>query len=88
MEEHRARLDDRPDAVSPDRVGVRESGVPFGLLVVDVRELEAGGLVGRAEVLVDERQPELLEVDGAVDALDCGQCRSPPGCGPEENLTV
>jgi hypothetical protein len=36
-----------------------------------VRELEAGGLVGGPEVLVDERPAELLDVDGAVDGLDC-----------------
>ena len=74
VEEHRARLDDGPDAVALDPIRVGERGVPLGLLVVEVRELEAGGLVGRAEVLVDEREPELLEVDGAVDALDCGHC--------------
>ena len=72
VQEHRARLDDRLDAVSLDRVGVGESGIPLGLLVVEVRELEAGRLVGCAEVLVDQREPELLHVDGAVDALDCG----------------
>jgi hypothetical protein len=80
VQEHRARLHDRPDAVPLDRVRVGESGVPLGLFVVEVGELEAGSLVSCAEVLVDERQPELLQVDGAVDGLDCGQCGSPPGC--------
>ena len=75
VEEHRARLDHGPDPVPLDRVGVGEGGVPLGLLVVEVRELEARGLVGRAEVLMDEREPELLEVDGTVDALDCRHCR-------------
>jgi hypothetical protein len=38
-----------------------------------VRELEAEGLVGRPEVLVDQRDPELLQLDGPVDGLDRGQ---------------
>ena len=74
LQEHRAGLDDRPDAVSLDRVGVGHRGLPLGLLVVEVWELEAGGLVGDPEVLVDQREPELLEIDGAVDALDRGHC--------------
>jgi hypothetical protein len=40
-------------------------GLPLGLLVVQVRELEASRLVGGAEVLVDERGPELLDVHRA-----------------------
>ena len=75
VQEHRARLHHGPDPVPPDRVRVGEGGVPLGLLVVEVRELEARGLVGRPEVLVDEREPELLDVNGAVDALDCGHRR-------------
>ena len=70
VEEHRARLDDRAHAVPLDRVGVADRGLPLGLLVVEVRELEAHRLVGGAEVLVDQREPELVELDGPVDALD------------------
>ena len=70
VEEHRARLDDGADPVALDPVRVGDGGHPLGVLVVEVRELEAHGLVGRAEVLVDEREPELLDVDGAVDALE------------------
>jgi hypothetical protein len=40
-----------------------------------VRELEARGLVGCAEVLVDQREAEILDIDGAVDALDRGHSR-------------
>ena len=56
VEEHGARLDDRLDAVALDRVRVGHRGLPLGVLVVEVRELEARGLVGGAEVLVDERE--------------------------------
>ena len=75
VEEHRARLDDRPDPVPLDGVGVGERGVPLGLLVVEVRELEARGLVGRAEVLVDEREPELLESTGPLTLSTVGTAR-------------
>src|SRR5262245_36747764 len=64
LEEHRARLDDRLYAVTSDRVRVRDSGLPLDRLVIQIRELEAGRLVGGAEVLVDEREPELLQADG------------------------
>jgi hypothetical protein len=72
VQEHGARLDDGLDPVAPDRVGVGYRGVPLGVLVVHVWELEARGLVGRAEVLVDEGPAELVHVERAVDCLDCG----------------
>ena len=86
VEEHGARLDDRPDAVALDGVRVGHGRLPLGVLVVEVRELEARGLVGGAEVLVDEREPELVQLDGPVDGFDSGQCSSPPvRCRGEPN---
>jgi hypothetical protein len=55
-------------------MGVRHGGLPLGRLVVEMRELHAGGLVGRPEVLVNEREPELVQIDGPVDGLHSGQC--------------
>jgi hypothetical protein len=37
-----------------------------------MRELEARRFVGGAEVLVDERPAELLDVDRPGDGFDCG----------------
>ena len=84
VEEHRARLDDGRDAMALDRVGVGDGGVPLGLLVVEVRELEAPSLVGGPEVLVDERQAKLVHVHGPTRGLDCrhGGKLSPAGLGP------
>jgi hypothetical protein len=48
------------------------TGVPLSLLVIKRRELHSPRLVGSAEVLVDQRQTEVLDVDGAVDRLDGG----------------
>jgi len=70
VQEHRARLDDRPDAVALDGVGVGDRGVPVALLVVQVRELDPPRLVGGSEVLVDERQTELIDVHGAARGLN------------------
>ena len=60
--------------MSLDRVGVGQRSLPLGLLVIEVWELEAGGLVGDPEVLVDQREPELIEIDGSVRRLDRGHC--------------
>ena len=79
VEEHRARLDDGPHAMPLHRSGVGDRGVPLALFVVQMRELEATRLVGGAEVLVDEREAELLDVDGAVHRLDCGHAGLLPG---------
>ena len=46
VEEHGARLDHGCDPVALDRPGVGDGGVPFLLVVVEVRELEPHGLVG------------------------------------------
>jgi hypothetical protein len=77
-EEHRARLDDSLHAVSLDGFGVGHGGVPLSLLVIKVRELHSPGLVGGAKVLVDQRQTELLDADGAVDGLDSWHSDAPP----------
>jgi hypothetical protein len=69
--------------VTLDGVRVRERGLPLGVLVIEMRELEASGLVRGAEVLVDERAPELLEIHGSVDGLDCGHFAAPSGRGAE-----
>src|ERR671914_2856801 len=83
VEEHGARLDDGLDAMPLDRVGVVHGGVPLALLVIEMRELEATRLVDGPEVLVDEREAELLDVDGPVDGLDIGHAGLLPGvrCG-------
>ena len=69
LQEQRARLDHRLDAVADDSLGVRQRGLPLGVLVVGVRPLEAHALVGRAEVLVDQRQAQLARIDRAGDRL-------------------
>ena len=73
----RARLDHRLDAVALDGLGVRDRRLPLGLLVVQMRELEAPGLVGRPEVLVDQRQAELFDIHGPARRLDGGHARKP-----------
>jgi hypothetical protein len=87
-EPHRARLDHRRHTVALDRVRVRDGCVPLGLLVVEVRKLEARRLVGATEVLVDQRQAELVYVDRPVHGLDCGHAGSPPPKAVEGNLTA
>ena len=81
VEEHRARLDDGLHAMALDGVGVGDGGVPLGLLVIEVRELESPGLVGGAEVLVDERQAKLIDVHGTARGLNCGHARNLPPAG-------
>ena len=76
-EEQRARLDHRLDAVAPHGVGVRDRRLPLGLLVVQMRELEAPRLVGRPEVLVDQRQAELIDIHGPARGLNSGHARKP-----------
>ena len=69
-EQHRRRLDDRLHPVPLDRLGRLEGQLELAVVLAHVRPLRGDGLVAREEVLVDQRQAELVGVDSAIHGLN------------------
>jgi hypothetical protein len=62
-EQHRARIDDRPDSVLFDRLGGFEREPILVIVITHVRPLRRDRLVTGEEMLVDQREAEILGID-------------------------
>ena len=76
-EQHRRRLNDGLDPVLLDRLRRLDREAVLGLVVANMRPLRRDRLIGGEEVLVDQRQPELVGVDRPVDTLYHGHRNDP-----------